>query len=128
VVLGVLGFVLKTTALCMIQLTIRWTLPRFRYDQLMRLGWRKLLPASLANLLVTGLAILTIQSAGPSVVQALAVASDLTQAFVALSGIALAVIFVRFLLAPAEHRRVVASTSAKFAALAGGTRRYPMSA
>jgi NADH-quinone oxidoreductase subunit H len=128
VVLGVLAFVVKTIALCMIQLTIRWTLPRFRYDQLMRLGWRKLLPASLANLLVTGLAILTIQSAGPSVVQALAVASDLTQAFIALSGIAVAVIFVRFLLAPAEHRRSIASTSAKFAALAGGTRRYPMSA
>ncbi|HEX7667978.1 MAG TPA: complex I subunit 1 family protein, partial [Polyangiaceae bacterium] len=36
VVIGVLGFVVKTIVLCMIQLTIRWTLPRFRYDQLMR--------------------------------------------------------------------------------------------
>src|ERR1700742_709510 len=66
VVLGVLGFIVKTIALCMIQLTIRWTLPRFRYDQLMRLGWGKLLPASLANLLITGLAILAIQSARPA--------------------------------------------------------------
>jgi NADH-quinone oxidoreductase subunit H len=128
IVLGVLGFVVKTIALCMIQLTIRWTLPRFRYDQLMRLGWRKLLPASLANLLITGLAILTIQSAGPSVVHALAVAGGLTQAFVAVTGIAAAVMFVRFLLAPAEHRRVVASTSAKFAAMAGGTRTVSMGA
>jgi NADH-quinone oxidoreductase subunit H len=128
VVLGVLGFVVKTIALCMIQLTIRWTLPRFRYDQLMRLGWRKLLPASLANLLVTGLVILAIQSAGPSVVQALAVLGGLTQAFIAIGGIVLAVLFVRFLLAPAQHRRVVASTSAKFAALAGGTRTARMGA
>jgi len=128
VVLGVLGFVVKTIALCMIQLTIRWTLPRFRYDQLMRLGWRKLLPASLANLIVTGLAILAIQSAGPSVTQALGVVSDLTQAFVAVGGIAVVVLFIRFLLAPAEHRRVVSSTSAKFAALAGGTHTARMSA
>ena len=75
VVLGFLGFVVKTITLCMIQLTIRWTLPRFRYDQLMRLGWRKLLPTSLVNVLVTGLAILAVQSAGPSVMHALGVAS-----------------------------------------------------
>ncbi|HEX4338944.1 MAG TPA: complex I subunit 1 family protein [Polyangiaceae bacterium] len=128
VVLGVLAFVVKTIMLCMIQLTIRWTLPRFRYDQLMRLGWRKLLPASLANLLVTGLAILTVQSAGPSVAHALAIAGGLTQAFVALLVVFVAVVVVRFLLAPAEHRRSVASTSAKFAAMAGGTRSARMGA
>jgi len=32
---------------------IRWTIPRFRYDQLMNLGWRKLIPLSLLNMLVT---------------------------------------------------------------------------
>ncbi len=126
--IGFFGFVVKTVALCMIQLTIRWTLPRFRYDQLMRLGWRVLLPASLANVMVTGLAILAIQAAGPSVMAGLGVVSDVTQLIVAVLGVVVTFGFVRFLLAPAEHRRVLSSTSAKFAAMAGGTRTARMSA
>ncbi len=128
IVIGVLAFVVKTIVLCMIQLTIRWTLPRFRYDQLMKLGWRKLLPASLANILVTGLVILAVQTAGPAVMAGLRVAGDLTEAFVAVLGIAVAVYFVRFLLEPATHRRSLASTSAKYAVLAGGTRTAKMGA
>ncbi len=53
-------FSAKVVALCWLQLTIRWTLPRFRYDQLMRLGWKMLLPLSLANIFVTGLVILLV--------------------------------------------------------------------
>jgi len=49
------AFGLKVVLLCMFQLLIRWTLPRFRADQLMNLGWKLLLPLSLANIMVTAL-------------------------------------------------------------------------
>ena len=47
---------LMTKIVCMILLfmVVRWTLPRFRYDQLMKLGWRSLIPLALVNMLVTG--------------------------------------------------------------------------
>lgn len=57
-------FTVKVAALCWLQLTVRWTLPRFRYDQLMRLGWKMLLPISLANIFVTGVVILLFQHFG----------------------------------------------------------------
>ena len=54
-ILGAVGslliFMAKTFALVCVFVWVRWTLPRFRYDQLMRLGWKTLLPLSLANLL-----------------------------------------------------------------------------
>ncbi len=50
----VLAFTLKVAFFLWLQMTIRWTLPRFRYDQVIRLGWKYLLPLSLANVLVTG--------------------------------------------------------------------------
>jgi NADH-quinone oxidoreductase subunit H len=49
---------LKVLFFCWLQLLIRWTLPRFRPDQLMSLGWTKLLPLSLANIMLTGLYLL----------------------------------------------------------------------
>ncbi|MEO1234503.1 MAG: complex I subunit 1 family protein, partial [Myxococcota bacterium] len=52
------SFLFKLLFFCWFQLMIRWTLPRFRYDQVMDLGWKKLLPLSLANLVVTAAAVL----------------------------------------------------------------------
>jgi NADH-quinone oxidoreductase subunit H len=53
-----LGF--KVFFFCWFLLLIRWTLPRFRYDQLMRLGWKFLLPISVLNIFITGLILLLI--------------------------------------------------------------------
>lgn len=53
VLLGVASFSIKVVAFCVLFMQIRWTLPRFRYDQLMRLGWLGLFPISVANVLVT---------------------------------------------------------------------------
>ena len=53
---------LKVIFFCWFQLLIRWTLPRFRPDQLMALGWKKLLPLSLANIMVTAAAILWLEA------------------------------------------------------------------
>ena len=49
--LGIGWFLAKTAFLIFFFIWIRWTLPRFRYDQVMNLGWTKLLPLSLANLI-----------------------------------------------------------------------------
>ena len=50
---GVLSFMLKVAFFNWLFMQIRWTLPRFRYDQLMHLGWKILFPASLVNALIT---------------------------------------------------------------------------
>jgi len=52
---GWLWFVLKTFGFIYLTMWIRATLPRYRYDQLMRLGWKALIPLAIANLVVTGL-------------------------------------------------------------------------
>ncbi|OIO38411.1 MAG: hypothetical protein AUJ72_02620 [Candidatus Omnitrophica bacterium CG1_02_46_14] len=53
ITLGVVSFFLKVVFFNWLFMTIRWTLPRFRYDQLMHLGWKILFPISLINVLVT---------------------------------------------------------------------------
>lgn len=128
VLIGALGFVLKTLTLCWLQLMIRWTLPRFRYDQLMRLGWRKLLPASLANVLITGVIVMAIVQGGPAVGKFMSLVADYTKAFVALAGIGGFIYFIVFLVKPVHKRKSLASSSAEFAAAAGGTRSARMSA
>jgi len=49
----ILVFGLKTCFFLLIMIWVRWMLPRFRYDQLMDLGWRRLLPLALANIVLT---------------------------------------------------------------------------
>ena len=51
----------KITFFGFIFMWVRWTLPRFRYDQLMRLGWKALIPLAILNVLITGIVILLIQ-------------------------------------------------------------------
>lgn len=58
VLVQILFWTVKVLFFCWFQLLIRWTLPRFRPDQLMRLGWTKLLPLSLLNIMVTAAVIL----------------------------------------------------------------------
>lgn len=54
------SFTVKVIFFLWLQMTIRWTLPRFRYDQILRLGWKYILPISLINIVVTGFLILLI--------------------------------------------------------------------
>jgi NADH-quinone oxidoreductase subunit H len=60
-ILQVLAFCTKVGLLVLFFIIIRWTIPRFRYDQLMNLGWKVMLPLAILNLFVTGLVILWLQ-------------------------------------------------------------------
>jgi NADH-quinone oxidoreductase subunit H len=58
VLLGVASFSIKGLIFCFVFMQIRWTLPRFRYDQLMNLGWKGLFPIAVANIVVTAVVLL----------------------------------------------------------------------
>jgi NADH-quinone oxidoreductase subunit H len=53
--LHLMTLVAKILIGCWIMILVRWTLPRFRYDQLMNLGWRRMLPISMANVFAVGI-------------------------------------------------------------------------
>jgi len=55
---NIITFFAKVIFFIWLQMTIRWTLPRFRYDQVMRLGWKMFLPIALINIFITGLVLL----------------------------------------------------------------------
>ena len=59
---GVLMLMAKVSGFIFLFMWVRWTIPRFRYDQLMNLGWRVLIPLALANMLVTGALVLLKQN------------------------------------------------------------------
>lgn len=54
-IIGVLAFFVKIFAFIFFFMWVRWTLPRFRYDQLMNLGWKMLIPLAIANIVLTGI-------------------------------------------------------------------------
>ncbi len=57
-ILGAVALMLKIIFFLFVFIWIRWTIPRFRYDQLMNLGWKKLIPLALLNMVITALVVL----------------------------------------------------------------------
>ncbi len=53
VLLQICTFLMKVTMMIFVYIWVRWTLPRFRYDQLQKIGWQVLLPAALLNIFIT---------------------------------------------------------------------------
>jgi NADH-quinone oxidoreductase subunit H len=62
VIISLLVFVTKMLVLLYTYFWLRWTLPRYRYDQLMDLGWKWLIPATLVNIVLTATAIFVVQA------------------------------------------------------------------
>ena len=62
VVVSLVVFLVKLTLLLYFYFWLRWTLPRFRYDQLMDIGWKWLIPTALINIVLTAVAVFTVQA------------------------------------------------------------------
>ena len=62
VLVSLLVFLVKTSIILYIYFWLRWTLPRFRYDQLMDIGWKWLIPSALINIVLSGFAIFLVQA------------------------------------------------------------------
>lgn len=65
------AFLLKTFFFIMVFMLVRWTVPRFRYDQVMDLGWKIMLPVALVVVVVTAATVLALDSAGAPFVEVL---------------------------------------------------------
>jgi NADH-quinone oxidoreductase subunit H len=57
IVVQMLVFLAKVMIVCSFQILVRWSLPRFRYDQLLKFAWKFMFPLALANLVVTAIAV-----------------------------------------------------------------------
>lgn len=62
VIVSALVFILKLSLILYLYFWLRWTLPRFRYDQLMDIGWKWLIPAALANIVLTASSVFLVQA------------------------------------------------------------------
>lgn len=61
-IIGIFALFVKICFFIFVYMWVRWTLPRFRYDQLMNLGWKSLIPLALLNLVITAIVILLVKS------------------------------------------------------------------
>jgi NADH-quinone oxidoreductase subunit H len=123
-----LTFFGKTILMSFFQIFFRWTLPRFRYDQLMKFGWTKLLPLALLNLAITGVVVVAIDSAGAGLASALKTLAQVSHLVVGLALLGVPVGLVWLFLRPVERTRIVISTTTRFAEAAGGVKPTPMQA
>ena len=62
VIVSLLVFLVKLSLILYFYFWLRWTLPRFRYDQLMDIGWKWLIPSALINIVLTALAVFVVQA------------------------------------------------------------------
>jgi NADH-quinone oxidoreductase subunit H len=128
VAIQVLAFFLKVVAFAWLQVVVRWTLPRFRYDQLMKLCWRMLLPLSIANMFVTAIVLLLVDNMSVTAQNGLSVVGDVTQLVTLLAIVVAVIALARWLLKPVHKERVILTSTAKMAAGQGGTKHSPMQA
>ena len=60
-IFGIMALFIKLCGFIFFYMWVRWTIPRFRYDQLMHLGWRILIPLSIVNIMITGIVLLRVE-------------------------------------------------------------------
>ncbi|MEP6919992.1 MAG: NADH-quinone oxidoreductase subunit NuoH [bacterium] len=82
VIVSLLIFVAKLLAVLYLYFWLRWTLPRFRYDQLMDIGWKWLIPSALINIVLSALAVFLVQALdgwhGLKTIESLSIGIDMT--------------------------------------------------